>query len=98
MKKLLIIGIVAAIPAVAHAREMFDCDDPGVRETLIRVTKAQAVIETANIPSDDTENARLCRSEVLLDNGQMAEIIYEIRWASETEGRFWLQVKGGRSL
>jgi hypothetical protein len=98
VKKLLLIGIIAIVPAVAHAREMFDCDDPQVRETLLRVTHAQTIVETNNIPSDDLNNFRFCKSEVLEANGRLAELIYEVRWTSASEGRFYLQIKGGRFL
>jgi hypothetical protein len=28
----------------------------------------------------------------------MLEVIYELRWTSETDGRYFLQIKGGRGL
>jgi hypothetical protein len=97
MKTLLITTalILAASPAFAGSRVMLDCDDAGVEKTLLRVTKAEAVLATANVRSNDPTEVRYCRSEVLTSNGRMAEVVYELRWTSETDNRFWLQIKAG---
>jgi hypothetical protein len=108
--KTLMIGAVAALliasPAVVHAgtKTLPDCDAKWVEETLNRVSRQngsltiQKVIETKNIRSDDPTESRYCRSAVLTANGRMAEYVYELRWTSETDNRFWLQMKGSRYL
>lgn len=80
----------------AGAKELPDCDDSRVRETLTRVTHLTTIVETKTIRTNDPTKSRFCKSEILASNGRLAEIVYELRWVSESEGRFWLQTQGGR--
>ena len=99
MKRLLITAAaIALLSTPAMAKDMYDCNETTVQEALKRITHATTIIETKNIPSEDVENSRFCKSEILAANGALLEIVYELRWTSASEGRFWLQTKGGRVL
>jgi hypothetical protein len=87
------------LPAQAGTKPLPECDDSGVEATLRRVAPhIITVIETKNIRSTDPTESRFCRTEALVSNGRMLEAIYELRWTSETDNRYWLQIKGGRFL
>jgi hypothetical protein len=100
MTKLLLAGIVAMVPVMAHAgtKELPNCDSDQVQETLIRVTRVRTIVDTRNITTSNPTESRFCKSEILTSNGLLAEAVYELRWTSEAEGRFWLQIQGGRIL
>jgi hypothetical protein len=100
-KSLMLATAVLALPQVVQAgtREMYDCDATHVEATLRRVAPlVVTILNTTNVRSADTTEVRLCRSEVLNAYGRMLEVIYELRRASETDGRYFLQIKGGRGL
>jgi hypothetical protein len=99
MKRLMMTAAALALTATAAiAKELPDCDSDKVLATLQRVTSATTVVEAKNIRSTDPENLRYCKAEVLTANGRLVEFVYELTWTSESEGRFWLQTKGGRVL
>ena len=79
-------------------KELPVCDADDVQETLKRVTHLTTVVETKNIKSDNLTESRFCKAEIVAANGSMIEVVYELRWTSQTEGRFWLQIKGARYL
>ena len=101
MKRLMLTAAaLSLLVTAAHAgsKELPDCDVGHVERTLKRVSNAITIVETRNISSDDPTELRFCKSEILTSTGQLAEVIYELRWTSESEGRYWLQIKGGRML
>jgi hypothetical protein len=108
MMKSLVVAATCLLASVAQvqagSKVLPECDNPNVEETLLRVsrnsgyTSINTVIQTSNIRSNDPTESRFCRSEVLTYGGRMLEFIYELRWTSETDGRYWLQMKGRRYL
>jgi hypothetical protein len=106
MKSLMLAAacLLAIVPQVqAGTKTLPECDGQGAEETLIRVARLgyatiTTVIQTSNIKSNNPTESRFCRSEALTTSGGMVEFVYELRWTSETDNRFWLQVKGGRYL
>ena len=96
--------LLAIVPHVqAGTKTLPECDSQQVENTFTRVAHVgnstiATVIQTTNVKSNDPTESRFCRSEALTTSGRMYEFIYELRWTSETDNRFWLQVKGGRAL
>jgi hypothetical protein len=85
--------------------ELTSCYAEIVEQTLMRVFRLgngfmiTKVLNTQEIFGyDDTRESRWCRSEVLLSNRTMHEVIYQLTWVSKSEGRFWLKIQGGRPL
>jgi hypothetical protein len=99
MKKLLLATVFAATSfTIVHAgtKELEDCDSKGVQDTLKRVTHSRVILDTQEVPSDNLTEERWCRSHIIGESGVFREVIYNLRWTSETEGRYWLQVQASR--
>jgi len=88
---------LALLTTTAFAKPLPDCDSEQVERTLLRVTEATTVIESKNVRSTDPDNLRFCKAEILMNN-RLWEVVFELTWTSETEGRFWLKSRGGRLL
>jgi hypothetical protein len=66
MKRLLTAAALALLTTTAaFATELPDCNSNDVQATLQRVTNATTIIETQNIRSNDPDNLRFCKSEIL---------------------------------
>ena len=106
MKTMLLasIALVATmLPALAGTKELPPCDKPEVERTFMRATSQSSVtvsvvLNTGNVRSPDPTEVRFCRYEVLTNRGAMAEVIFEMRWTSETDERYLMQIKGARYL
>jgi hypothetical protein len=100
MKNLLTVAALAATlatPAYAGSKEMFNCDEEHVEKTLRRVAPyITEVLEITDARSKDPTEVRLCKAEVVNAYGRMLVVVFELRWTSETDGRYWLQIRGGR--
>jgi hypothetical protein len=95
----IILALLSVSNANAGTRELYDCSAGNVEKVLTEAARwggsmIVKVLDTANVKSRDVTEERWCMSHVLWSNGRIGNIVYNLKWTSETDGRFWLQVKG----
>jgi hypothetical protein len=103
MKKILsaaLVSVVLLSQAQAGSKELPNCESSSVETALTRIYRwggsatITKVLNTEAVKSKDPTESRWCMSQVFLSSGRITVTIYELRWTSETDNRFWLQVKG----
>jgi hypothetical protein len=80
----------------ASAKNLPECDDQKVRETLARTMDAGRIFGiTTYGNSDGSTGKRWCLSAVLLQTSlvNIRKVIYSVELINESEGTFWVEIK-----
>ena len=76
----------------APIKELGQCDDKGVLDTLQRITHSYTIDGASNLRSADPTQLRYCKARVVGPWG-FVEVVYTIEWLSMAEGRFWVSIQ-----
>jgi hypothetical protein len=96
---LMAVAMLATVTTAANAaKDLPECSNSEVQDTLQRVTRSIKVITSANVNSKNVTVERWCMAKIITANSSFFEVAFTLRWVSEGENRYWLQTQGSRRL